>query len=301
VLLLANVEPPTYSASATAAVLSELAEEGYLDASVGAMPLLFFAQKARYNAIGGTSPALSEFSRVRDSVESALREQAVKVDWATCIGPRRLAEQALRAVAAGHHDLVVVELAVATSLPMTAAKNEVDLLRLDDLGVDVRYAGGLGSSERVTSAVANAILERAGEPEGCGVVLVGHGQPRERSRRDPVVDEMETMFLNRLRMMLVERGMPESGVRVAWAEWVEPDVTSAVRHLAALGCTRVLVSPAVYPLDTLGTRLDLEAAVRRARVEESVSTAVLPAWRDNPAVIAEIRALVLAAMAPTGH
>ncbi|TLM97710.1 MAG: ferrochelatase, partial [Actinobacteria bacterium] len=104
-------------------------------------------------------------------------------------------------------------------------------------------------------------------------------------------------FLSRVRALLVERGIPDRNVRVAWAEWRDPDVTSSVRHLAALGCRRVIVVPAVSPLDTLGTRLDLEISVRQARVSEGVTVVTLPAWKDDPAVIEELRAQVQRAIA----
>ena len=129
-----------------------------------------------------------------------------------------------------------------------------------------------------------------------GVVLVGHGQPEERAKAYPSFDEEETVFLNRLRMLLIEKGIAESNVRIAWAEWGDPDVTSTVRHLAALGCQRILVVPAVYPLDAVTTKLDLEIAVRQARVAEGTVATTLPTWRDDDAVIEELRARVVAAL-----
>jgi hypothetical protein len=59
----------------------------------------------------------------------------------------------------------------------------------------------------------------------------------------------------------------------------------------------VLVVPAVFPLDTLALRLDLELAVRHARVNEGVSVVTLPGWRDDEAVVAELRARVIEAAA----
>jgi protoheme ferro-lyase len=136
--------------------------------------------------------------------------------------------------------------------------------------------------------IARRVSALAGPPEETGVVLIAHGQPESRAKRDPEFDEGEAVFLNRVKQGLVEGGLPEHNVRLAWAEWREPDVTSAVRHLAALHCTRVCVVPATYPLDTLSTRLDLEQAVRQARVEQGVSTVTVPAWGDDPAVVDEL-------------
>jgi hypothetical protein len=50
----------------------------------------------------------------------------------------------------------------------------------------------------------------------------------------------------------------------------------------------VVVLPGVFTLDTIGTRLDLEVAVRQARVDENVSVVTLPAWHDDEEVVGEI-------------
>jgi protoheme ferro-lyase len=126
---------------------------------------------------------------------------------------------------------------------------------------------------------------------------VGHGQPEARAKRYPRFDEEETAFLSRVRMSLIGSGVLERSIRVAWAEWRSPDVTSAVRHLAALGCRRVIVLPGAFAVDTIGTRLDLEMAVRQARVEDSVSVVTLPAWSDDEAVIGEMADRVIAELA----
>jgi protoheme ferro-lyase len=99
-------------------------------------------------------------------------------------------------------------------------------------------------------------------------------------------------------MLLSERGIPDDKVRIAWADWGEPDITSSVRHLAALGCDRILTVPAVYPLDTVATRLDLEVSVRQARVSDSVVATTLSPWRDDEALIEELRSRVLTALEP---
>lgn len=298
VIIVACVEPATYSPSDTAAAIRDLTDDQLLETSLGTLPFFFFAQKARYRAVGGMSPALSELSALAESLEPGLAEFGVrKITWARCSGEYSLAHRVLDAVEAGFSRIVIVQLAIAESLYLAAAKRDVDALRLHEHGVEVMYTDDLGGSERLAAMEADRIMELArGEADGAGVVLVGHAQPEERSRRNPAFDEQETSFLNRVRMLLVERGLADAHVRLAWSEWREPDVTSAVRHLAALGCNRVIVAPVTFPLDTLGTRLDLELAVRQARVAEGVSAITMPAWKEHPALTAEIRERVRRAL-----
>src|SRR5664279_2599182 len=89
---------------------------------------------------------------------------------------------------------------------------------------------------------------------------------------------------------LAAQVVPEQSVRIAWADWRAPEVTGTVRHLAALGCRRIIVSPTCFPLDSITTLLDLQLAVRQARVDETVSIVTLPAWHDDPALVEELRA-----------
>ena len=106
----------------------------------------------------------------------------------------------------------------------------------------------------------------ADDPETTGVALLMHGQPDAHQQTHAHFDIQENAFCNRVRMMLVEKGIAESNIRLCWMDWRAPDVTETVRHLAALGCDRILVVPACYPFDSMMTMLDLPMSVRQARV-----------------------------------
>lgn len=289
VVLASCVEPVVYGTRATATMLECLFEEGLIEPSLTALPFMFFGQKARYRAIGGTSPSQAQLQMLAERLETPLARSGVTlVDWAKCTGTRRIARQVMEAVNAGYRHIVVTELTIGESLQMSSALRELDGLRLEQLGVTLSYTGPLAVSDSIATAVTNRILAASDEPSVTGAVLVGHGQPEERAARNPSYDENELGFLNRVRMLLVDRGIPENNVRIAWAEWNNPDVTSAVRHLAALGCRRVVVSPTVFPVDSIEIRLDLEIAVRQARVEQGVIVVTLPAWRDDSHVVDEL-------------
>jgi hypothetical protein len=289
VLILGEVEPPDYSPTATAAALDDLADEGLLKASIGVLPFLFMAQKTRYRAAGGTSPAARQLDTLAERVEALLRMAPGRVESAWCEGERALAARVAAKVAGGFRTIVVAEAVIAESLEVDLAKRAVDTLRLSDLGVTVTYSGPLWRSERIASLVSTRIMAIMGDPAASGVVLVGQGQPEDRSRDRREFDEQETSFLNRVRMLLLDRGVPEQSVRLAWADWRTPEVTGTVRHLAALGCRRIVVSPACFPLDSIATLLDLQLSVRQARVDETVSVVTLPAWHDDLAFAEELR------------
>ncbi len=90
-------------------------------------------------------------------------------------------------------------------------------------------------------------------------------------------------------------GILADNIRLAWADWHGPDVTSTVRHVAALGCTRLVVAPACFPLDTVETMLELPLSIRQARIDDGVSVVSLVAWHDDPELVDELAERVLAA------
>jgi hypothetical protein len=56
------------------------------------------------------------------------------------------------------------------------------------------------------------------------------------------------------------------------------------------------VVPAVFAVDTMATRLDLELAVRQARADDGVLVVTLPTWRDEEAVLDEVTERIVRAL-----
>jgi protoheme ferro-lyase len=301
VVVLSELEPPTYSARATAAALEDLADEGLLAASIWVLPFLFMAQKTRYRAAGGTSPGSGELESVAARLALALGSRGIThVETAGCEGERSLSTRIVAAVERGCRTIVVAQAFVAESLEVDRAKREVDSLRLSERGVTVSYADPLWGSARCASLVSAKALAVAGDPLNCGIVLVGQAQPEERSRVAGAFDQQETGFLNQIRAQLIDRGVPEQRIQIAWADWRSPEVTGSVRHLAALGCRTVVVVPACFPLDSITTMLDVPLSVRQARVDQDVNVLMLHAWHDDPGLVEALRSKILLALEKPG-
>lgn len=293
-ILLGDIDPDAYDERWTAADLEKLTEEGLLRVSIAILPFLFFAQKARYRAVGGSSPAARQLDWLTESVGDSLEgDRFGRVESAWLGGARDLPVRVLRLAEKGHRTILIGEVMIAGSLELDEAKRRVDALHLDALGVDIRYTGTLWGAERVASLIASRVMSVVDEPSSTGVVLVGLGQPEERARTCRSFDEHETAFLNRVRLMLTDLGFGGDSVRLAWADWHGPDVTSAVRHVAALGCTRLVIVPACFPLDTVETMLELPLSVRQARMEEGISIVSLSAWHDDPDLVEELRSRLM--------
>ncbi len=300
-VILGEDEPTFYDEGATATALDRLSDEGLLNASIALLPFLFMAQKARYRAAGGTSRAARQLDALAEHVESALATSPFgQVGSASVEGRRGLEQAVVSAAQRGFRRIVVAEAVVGASSELDRGKRRVDALRLSDHGVHIAYTDVLSDSDRIAALVATRIMGVAGDAAITGVVLAGAAQPDRRSKDMREFDEQESSFLNRVRMRLIERGLAETHVRIAWVEWRTPDVTSAVRHLAALGCSRIVVSPACFPLDTIRSTLDIEIAVRQARLNPSITTITLSGYATDPAFAEEIRGRALRALATVG-
>ena len=284
-IVFACAEPESYDPRSTSRELARLADERLVDLSIGVTPFMYAAQKARYRAIGGTSPERGQVRQLAEAVERILGDRVFsRVETAWCDGPDELPRRIVEAVANGSRTLVVAVTSVGESLEMVNAKRSIDRLRLAESGVSVVYTRPLWATERIISVLASRILAAADDPETTGVALIAHGQPETREQSNASFDADENGFVSRVRMLLADKGIAENRVRVAWAEWRDPDVTSTVRHLGALGCSRVLVVPACFPFDNLATRLDIPIGIRQARLEATISVVTLNAWNDDPAV-----------------
>ena len=296
-LLLSEAEPEPYDPAATALELVELQEDDVLNLGIVTTPFLFTAQKARYRAVGGLSPARRQIREIAEAHERSLEGLGFEhfgVAW--CSGRGSLLEQIEDLARAGYSRIVVQPLAVGEPLEMQRAKMLVDRGRPDEAGVAIAYAAPLHSADAIAALLARRIVLGVDDPTTTGVALLAHGQPETREQLHPGFDADEASFVNRIKMLVAETGVPNQNIRLAWAEWRDPDVTSTVRHLAALGCTRILVCPACYAVDCIATLIDIPMAIRQARIDPLVSVVTLSTWRDESEVVAVLRDRTLDAL-----
>lgn len=283
VVLVACCEPERYHPSAVAEELAGYSDEGLPEPGMAVVPFLYAAQKARYRAVGGRSPAAAQTRSLAERLGTIMSRHGGigTVECVTCTGRDTLDAAVTRAVERGARRIIAVSASIGESHSLDRAKARVDLMRPRELGIDMVYATPLWGSDRLALALADRITTVASEPDLTGVALVMHGQPDTRQRTHGAFDVQENAFCNRIRMMLTEHGIPEQNIRLCYLDWREPGVTETVRHIAAMGCGRVIISPACFAFDSIATTLDLQVAVRQARVETHVTTVVLPAWSDD--------------------
>ncbi len=298
VLLLACAEPERYSPRAVALRHRDLIESGALDIPTSAVPFMYMSEMARYRAIGGRLGARSAARAIASAIEHRLaldpRVEGVSLSWCE---PQAVQAAALAAQRRGTTRLVLLTLGADVSRDVERVRDAIEALRPTRAGMRIISAPSIWHSnalaarlvERIRAAAVDAPLAEL------GVVLVGAGEPPAWAATHPAWSERENYFAQRVRMLLAEEGLDERRVRTAWLEWQLPDVTEAVRHLAAMGCARMVVAPGMITLPTLGTSIDLEHAVRLARVGALGTVITLTPWGEDDALVdTAVRAIVQA-------
>lgn len=283
VVLMSCTEPDRYNPVAVAQRQNLLAESAEIDVPATALPFLFFAEKARYRAVGGSSPGAAPARRVTRAVADRMAPDVADVRLAWCHTPASLTSAVASLAKAGAARIAIVVLGPSESGPLDAAHAPLDRALRERPGLDVVFGSPVWTDRLLPARLAERILASSSGADlaDLGVVLVDPGLPPVWERRYTGAQNVENYFDQRVRILLCEAGVAEHHVRVAWLEWQTPDVTEAVRHLAALGCRRIVVAASTIALPTLDTALDLGHAITFARVPTGVQVVTVSPWGDD--------------------
>ncbi len=301
VIALSDLESPRYCPGDVTAEITDLVDAGIPESGIGTTPFLYAAQKARYRAVGDSSPEVRQARALCELIDTMLDpEEFSPVTLVTCAEGGALASAVSSAVDAGYRSVIVATLHVAEPFRVDREKRGVDALRLDADEVSVSFTQPLWASDTLADLVTSRVLAVTTDPDATGVALVMHGQPGTREHTHATFDIQETAFANRVKLALADAGIDTERMRTCWQDWRAPDVTETVRHLAALGCTRIVVSPTCFPFESLVTLLDLPVEIRQARVAEDVDVIQVAPWKDDAAVAKVIAGEIVsvARMAP---
>lgn len=284
-VILSDAEPLRYSPQHTAARLRRLERSGSVRLTPGLLPMVFLAERMRYRAVRGPHPARYVVDAVADAVRGrlALSGSPASVEVAFVDGSPRLAEVLAQAAPTS---AVVLELGPAGSLPFVEVCAEAERAAPGSNTLHLARPS-IWRDQRLAQRFVDRICERVphDERQATGVVLLGTGIPDEWRAASTAWEEDENYFLTRTTLLLQEAGFSQHMIRPAWVEWQAPSLSEAVRHLAAIGCARIVVAPATIVQPDLATLIDLERDMRDARIPDHVRTTLLPPWGDDPVLV----------------
>lgn len=298
-VLLGCAEPGRYDPRAVAHRQNLLADTAAIELPLSAVPFVFLTEKTRYRAVGGTAPGVAAATALTRKIAMLWEPLArPQITLATCQYPDDLRRAIVEQAGAGATRIAVVVLGPPESAATEHALAIASDTARHDLAAQVRVAPSIWNDRQLARRLAERVLAHVEQTPlaSVGVALVCPGSPDAWVHRYAASEQTENYFIQRVRMLLVEAGLSDEHVKVARLEWQTPDVTETVRHLAVLGCRRIITIPATTVLPTLETQLDLERAVSYARVPASVTTVTLGPWADDDALATAVEAVASAAL-----
>ncbi len=284
VVLLHLTDPPHYDPRAVATLIEPFASGRRGDIPAAAIPFVFATTRARYRATGDISPATPLLSSLADRITDILtvRFPDVTVRMTSAVPPHALTNTVAALAAAGCSRIAVVTIGSPDVGPSERARTILEREVAREPAISVGFGRSIWTDPALSDRLAERIAASRSTPadNASGVVLVGSGMPPGETEGVRRAEQAEQSFHQRVQLAMTKRGVSSEHVRQAWLDWHEPDVTDAVRHLAALGCTQILVAPSTIAMPGVSTSPDLATAVSLARVPEGVSVVTMPPWGD---------------------
>lgn len=298
VVLVACCEPERYDPRVVARRQALLEESAQIVVPMTALPFVYFAEKARYRALGGRLQGETLARQLVERVTSAPDAAEWKVAIAWCHTPASLPRAVSSLAASGVDRIALVPLGMPESAPLDELEKALADAPRDEGAPGVTKGPTIWNDRLLPERMAERIIAATAgiHAESVGVLLVSEGSPEAWERRYSGASEADTYFNQRVKVLLADAGILEPHIRTAYIEWMAPDVTEALRHVAALGCTRIVVAPTTIALPTLETSLDLGHAIALARVPEDVLVVALNPWGDDDVFADAVRRSAAAAL-----
>ena len=121
-----------------------------------------------------------------------------------------------------------------------------------------------------------------------GVVLVAHGQPASWDALFKRQPEQENSFRVETKKLLAEQGFQDKNIALAYMEFKQPDIKTAVQGLVAGGVKKLLVAPVNISAESIHSEHEIPSLVEAAGVPPSVSVSHLGAWNDDQLLIDDL-------------
>jgi protoheme ferro-lyase len=196
----------------------------------------------------------------------------------------------IQALNDGASCLIIAEVFVTNSNHTAEGKELIEALSLESYGASLTYTGPMWDSETLQRMFVQKVNARIGnlDKEKVGVLLVGHGQPKEWDQKWPTETKQENMFRESILALFEADGFARKNLGLAWMEFREPEPAEVVEQLVANGVEMILYFSAAISAESIHSRYDVPALVKEATVPEEVELINLGAWNDHPLVIQAI-------------
>lgn len=174
-------------------------------------------------------------------------------------------------------------------------QEQVESIEVENYGVDVCYAKPLWDTESLQQMfVVRADAHISGvEKSKVGILLIGHGQPKDWDAIYPTQTEQENLFRQQVRQLLVQAGYKPENIVLAWMDFKKPDVVEGVHELLKNDIELILYFSASISANAIHSEIQVPAEVAHADVPDHIKLVNMGAWGNSPYVIEAIRSRIL--------
>jgi protoheme ferro-lyase len=287
-------EPRTYEGSFEAwkHAIHEMDETGVPFVPWPFRPFFFKKVRNEYFEVGGSFHNLIH-TRTMERIEAEYRKKNdpnARCYIAYSDDSPHADAAAAQAVQDGADRLILLNVWLTDSDHSAMGRKEIEALQPEKHGVKLCVTATLWRSQRLM----RMIVERAHKETGSmnkydvGILLVAHGQPASWDalfKKQPV---QENDFRLETKKMLMADGYKEQNIALAYMEFKQPDIKTAVQGLLAGGVKKILVSPVNISAESIHSEHEIPSMVERSGVPSSIPVVHLGAWNDDQLLIDEL-------------
>ncbi|MGB7982019.1 MAG: ferrochelatase [Candidatus Nanopelagicales bacterium] len=279
-------EPSTYEAEPWVNMLFELERTVPSFPPRPVWPFILAGIKRSFDAVG-RSPHCAIHAETMDAVARAVGRGDLRwyVSFLDADPPLRSA--IAQAVREGATDLILLTVFLTDSDHTAEADAMDQAMGLTRAGVRTVRTPVLWDDPRLARMIADKVQRAAAgrDLRTVGVMLVGHGQPRQWDATHPTETQQEQQFRDDIRALLIADGFGRELVSDAWMSFRSPKVPDRVRELATRGATVVLGVPVTISADSLHSLHDTPELIRKGARGTALEVVDVSGWNTEPLLV----------------
>ena len=203
----------------------------------------------------------------------------------------RLDAAVLNALNDGANRLIIAEVFVTNSNHTAEGKALIKAVNPERYGVSLTFTGPMWDSLTLQHMFVQKVNAHLGKTHKAkvGILLVGHGQPKEWDQTWPTETEQETKFKQAILDLFEADGFKRENLGQAWMEFREPKPAYLIESFVANGVEKIFYFSAAISADAIHSQYDVPLLVEEANVPQEIELVNLGAWNDHPLAIHAIK------------
>jgi len=254
-------------------------------------PLFFYMLRRSYLKVGRSNHR-QEHKRMLKSLED-LYPQKWGLKFYLCFldDSPRPDTAVIRAINEGAKHVIVANVFLTISNHTLKGQELIQHLNLDGYDVKIEYTEPLHNSEHLISSFLSKVEENPDNPpkKDIGVILVGHGQPKEWDAEFGTETAQEISFREEIIGLFQTHGYLKENLKMAWMEFRSPKPQEVIDDLAIRDLKRIFYFSAAISADSIHSQYDVPHLIGLGKEQKSLEIYNLGAWNNHPLVIQAIK------------